>query len=341
MRKNLGSLVLFFSINLLAMPCEWSSFANKNSAFVGESIYVRYEAKCEETFEISLKIDERDFLILKHSQGNKVADGKNIENFEFILKPKYDAKLTFAPKASIDGKSGNNPKALEFDIKRPPTKLVGEFNLEVIKGDEKLMAYEPFNLELKIDGVGNFDDIDDVNFSIDGVKVFSDTTSKKLSITKDAQGGEWSKKFAFVSDKNFSIDGFSLEYFDLNSSKVKTLTMPKIDVKIEGGYDAKDLIDKKEEFDLSYLYYFLTFLIGILVGVLLTKIEIKRFIKADKDDFLHQVRSKKSLKDLMIFLALQNDKRHEKVILAIELGEIKTLKVAIKKIKEIRKCQQD
>ena len=301
MKKNLGNflgiILLFFVNTLSASTYEWSISTNKNRAYVNEAIYLKYICVYSDQAELYViefnpTVDNEQYRIDILREDEKIVDGKKINEYEFVLRVKQSGEFTLeldtlmkkTNKDSIEnsvlGRDNANyeefslyplkQKALHIDILKAQSKIVGEFTLKVTKSDNIVEAYEPFHLTLEVDGVGDFGVFEDISYSIAGVKVFSEPAIKELSLTKDGESGSWKKKFAFVSDKDFVIEAFTLEYFDLVSKKVKTLKLKSIEVKVkEASFKKEELLDEKEddfELSYSYLYYLLTFIAGFLVA---------------------------------------------------------------------------
>ncbi len=367
MRNNLGKVFLtvfiFLQINVFASTYIWSAHSNKSVAMVNEAIYLKYVCEYSDeaelyTIEFNPVTDNEKYKIQMLSETEKIKDAKKINTFEFIAFVKESGRVEFVfdtimektNKDSIQNtvlgrdnadyeeftKKIIRQKAVIVDINPSESDLVGEFELTAKKKTNNVKAYEPYNLEISIDGYGNFDSLKPILFSIEGVKIFSQKIITDIKLTKDGYIGRWSQKFAFVSKKDFVIPEFNIEYFDLKEKKYKNLKMSKLEVKVTPSYKKEELLDKMEEkyeFSYDFLYYILTFLAGYLVS----KIEFKRVEKEDvkNSSFSKKVQNAKSLDELMMLLVMSDSKKYEKLILDVEAKKITSLTQCKKEIRKI------
>jgi hypothetical protein len=221
-------------------------------------------------------------------------------------------------------------------IEETPSALVGDFALDVKKREPLVKAYEPYHLEIKIQGDGNFEALEPLRFEIEGVKIFAEDVVLNQHLTKEAQSGVWSQKFAFVAEKSFTIPKQEIEYFSLKTKKLEKLVFDAVGVKVEGGFAKEELLDvvqKKEfVFDSAYLYYVLTFVAGFLVG----KIKRKKSVQTKPNDtFLQKVKDVKSLDALMVLLVVEDATRYEPLIKEIEQDMVTSLADAKKRTQKL------
>ena len=365
MKKNLGSLtalfLLLFVNTLNASSYEWRVGSNKNEAYVNEAIYLQYACVYSDqaglyVIEFNPTVDNENYRIDILREDEKIVDGKKINEYEFVLRVKkagefslsLDTLMKKTNKDSIEnsvlGRDNANyeefslyplkQKELRINVLPAKSKIIGEFVLNVTQSKSVVDAYEPFHLTLEVDGVGDFGVFEDIKYEIEGVKVFSEPAIKALTLTKDGEKGSWKKKFAFVSDKDFVVEAFNLEYFDLISKEVKTLQQKRIEVKVrEATFTKEELLDEKEnefEFSYEYIYYVLTFLAGFLVAKIKFR-QTPQEISKDKE-FCQKVKKARSLEELAVLLALKNAREHKELISEIESKELTSLSRAKKLI---------
>ena len=358
MRNNLGRVILilliFLQLNVSASTYRWSAEADKSVAMINEAIYLKYVCEYSDAAELYVIefnpiVDNEKYKIEMLSETEKIEDGKKINIFEFVAFVKHSAKMEFifdttmkkTNKDSIQNTvlGRDNADYEEFslryirqetisvDVKDSGSDLVGEFTLEVKKEKQKLKAYEPYHLEIIIEGTGNFEILKPISFDIDGVKVFSQKIIKDIKLTKDGHRGRWSQKFAFVSEKDFTIPKLSINYFDLKDKVLKELVVSETKVDVSKAYKKEELLDKEEKsflFSFNFLYYLLTFIAGYLAA----KVKFSRDKKTGTKDeaFEAKIQSAKSLEELMMILVLKDAKKYEELILKIENMEIKSIK---------------
>jgi len=355
MKKNhikIVLLFLFLQLSLNATTYEWSASTNKKRAYVNEAIYLSYECVFSDRAELyavefnPLKKDE-NLTIVMLSETSKVEDGKKILLYEFVAFVHKAQKMAFefettmkkTTKESIENtvigrdngkyaeykKEKIKQKKLEVEILETQTALVGDLELKIKKDKEEVKALNPYHLEVKIEGIGDFEALSPLAFEIEGVKLFSEKPIKKFELTKEGYQGVWSQKFAFVAEKDFTIKPFSIGYFDLKTQEKKELRFDGVFVHVKEGYKKEELLDKKHKtqsfFKREYFYYLLTF----IVGFLLAKIQFRKKDASREDSFCTKVKNANSLNALSILLVIQNAEKYKSLISQIEDGELSSL----------------
>lgn len=357
MKNNLGRnfliILIFLSLNVFASTYKWSVESDKAEAMTNEAIYLKYVCEYSDiaglyVIEFNPVVDNEKYSIEILSESENITDGKKTNIFEFIAFVKEPGEMSFifdttmkkTNKDSIQNTvlGRDNADYEEFStrfirqeavvvkVKESNSDLVGEFILNVKKDKEQLKAYEPYHLEISIAGTGDFKLIKPIVFEIDGVKVFSQKVIEDVKLTKDGYKGSWSQKFAFVSEKDFTIPKLTIEYFDVKEKKTKELIVEEMQIKVAKAYKKEELLDSEQksfEFSYDFIYYILTFIAGFLFA----KINFKKMKKVNLADssFIAKVDSAKSLNELMIILALKDSKRYEDIILQIEAKKVTSL----------------
>ncbi|MDF1882918.1 BatD family protein [Sulfurimonas sp. SAG-AH-194-C21] len=357
MKKSLGRFILLFLFTTLtqASEYEWSVQSNKTEAHVNEAIHLKYTCNYADSAELYViefnpTTDNKNYKIVILREDEKIVNGKKINEYEFVLFVKNRGKFVLSldtlmkqtNKDSIEngmlGRDNANyeefslypykQKSVEVNILETMSSMVGEFTLSIKKDKTELKAYEPYHLEFLVSGLGDFQVFKDVAYKIEGVKVFSEEAKEEIVLTADGYKGTWRKKFAFVSDKNFSIPSLETEYFDLKENKIKTLRFDGLDIVISPAkFEKKQLLDPSEEilvWDKSYLYYILLFFAGFLVA----KIKFIRPKVQDSDEklFCKRVKEVDSLEKLSFILVTQDAKKYKELIFKIENKELRSLK---------------
>lgn len=369
MKKNLGRVFLitliFLQTSLLASTYEWSSFVDKKSAYVNEAIYLKYVCTFSDqaglySIEFNPRGDYDKYRVEILRESSNIVDGRKINSYEFVLFAKkageidlsFEAIMKKTTKESVEEtvigrdnfkreqftKESVKQPTFKVEIKDPDIALVGDFILEVNKKKPHVKAHEPYHLSISIKGLGNFEAIKSLEFEVDGTRVFAGDVVVKKELSKSGMEGELSQKFAFVSDKNFTIPKLEITYFSLRDKKEQKLIIDSVDVSVESGFIKEELLDKVDEqkfhFELSYLYYLLIFIAGYIAA----KVKIKREPKADnkEDVFYKKIQSALSLDELMVLLVLQDAKKYDSLIKEIEAKRVTSLKSAKTMCREIK-----
>ena len=364
MRKNLGNIsiifLLLFNLNLFASTYEWSASASKKSAFVNEAILLTYVCAFSDrselyTIDFNPLTENENYLLKPFSEQEQIIDGKRVNSFKYIAYAKRSGPMVFdfdmtmkkTNKDSIEntvlGRDNEQyeeftstylkQKSLYVDIKRTEASLVGEFELEVKQSESGLKAFEPFSLEFIIKGVGNFEKLKPIIFEIEGVKVFSQKPILKSSLKEDGAHGHWSQKFAFVSEKSFTIKNVEFEYFNIKNAAIKRLRFDSLKIDVTPAYEKAELLDEEPtgfEFKSEYLYYLLTFFLGFIVAKVSFKREKKLLTKEEL--FCERIKKAKTLDELSMLLAINGAREYAEILLKIEKGELTSLNAARKLI---------
>ena len=341
MKRNLGSilvlLLVFLHTSLYAY--EWSTFISKKEAFVNENIYLKYTCKYEDrgelyTIDFNPIIDTQKYELTLLNKSDTFLDGKKTTTYEYIAKVKkvgqivFDLSVTMKKTSmesivygsgSRDDDRGDDSFIREsvhlekqkLNVKKAPALILGNFTINVKEDDKNVKAYEPYHLDVNISGEGNFENIQPIEYKIDGVKIFSQKPILEVIPTSEGYKGQWTQKFAFVGNKDFTIPAVTMEYYD---STLKRLDIHKIDVKVEQAYTKEELLDAKKdtwEFDSKYMYYFLCFIAGFLVA----KIKFKKKSQDSKEDaFINKVKSVNSINELNVLLILTDRLKYENIV---------------------------
>ncbi len=353
-------MILFSCMELFASTYTWSAYANKTNAYVNEAIYLEYVctfSDASELYTIDFNPQGKDFSVFLLQESEKIVNEKRVNRYEFVAFAKeakevvfeFHAVMKHTTQASIDstigGRDNDRDKeeftltdimlpVLKVDVKATPSPLVGEFTLKVLKDKPNIQAYEPYHLEIRVEGVGNFSALKPFEFSIDGVKVFSEAPKKELKLTKEGFKGVWSQKFAYVSEKDFTLPQIKVEYFDLKTKALKTLFAAQTQVKVKPLYVKEELLDdisteEQWQFSYEYIYYILTFIAGYLVA----KIRLRKETPEKQDQgFEQKLSSVKSLNELAVLLTLEDAKKYEELLKKIERGKVISLAQAKKEL---------
>ncbi len=354
MKKNLirFSLFLLISLYVFASSYKWHVDSNTNSAYVNEAIHLSYVCEFNDSAEIYAVVfhpqkSNEKVTIEVLSESSRLEDSKKIFQYELVAFVHQAGEHTFAFEADMkkttkesientiigrdNGKYAEYEtttvalKSITVEVLETKSDLVGEFSLGTKKSGSETEAYIPYHLEISIDGVGNLNRVEPMAFSIEGVRVFSEEPKKDLLLTPEGYKGRWSQKFAFVADKDFSIEPFSIEYFDLKERKKRELSFSGIDVSVSAAIDKETLLDAPVEktplFAWEYLYYILSFIAGYLIA----KIRWRKKESKRDESLCKKVQNASSLEALNMILVVNNPNKYEKIIEQIEQKELTSL----------------
>ena len=333
MKKVLGSL-LILSLSLFAKSAyEWkidlkdrqlylhqATVLSMQCAFSkeGKNDDVEFTPPTNMPFEFKLLSENRQFAgDIQTISYKYLVFAKKAGSYDLTLEP----KMLFTTQSAIDNIiiGRDNVNDLEMDkeiakvepiyieVRETSSPLTGSFILNTKLDKKKVSAYEPVHLEIEIEGEGNLQALEAIDFEIEGVQVFSDEPEKTFTLSEQGYKGKWIQRLAFVGTKDFLIPSVSLAYFDLQKKKELNLTTPTYILKIkEEGLKRETLIDdvdlptEKIEWQayLEYAYYALTFLAGFVFAKLFRL--PKRSVKQEKGKNIKQAKTPKELLDVLV-----------------------------------------
>jgi hypothetical protein len=361
-KKNLGKIVLsllLIVVSLDAKEYTWSASINKKNAYVGEAVHLHY--RCEFNSIDELHVIEfnpvgkyKDFDIHLLSEREKIVNNKRVNDFEFVAFLKnsglvefnFDVLMKKTNQDSINNtvlgrdnaefaqfsKRMIKQKKLSIEVLPNNTKLVGDFKFKVKRDKPIVNAYEPYHLELIIEGVGNLNELEPQDIEISDAKIFTTKPKTNYTLTKSGYKGVWSQKFAVVSGEDFEFEKIDYKYLNTSSSELKTYTVKPFKITVNELYKKEDLLDEKpkqkELFKVQYLYYLLIFLAGFLVGKLkFSKIKTKK----KDDEFSTKIRNTNNTEELLMLLVIRNSSKYCDIIKKLESKEL-SLKEAKNKL---------
>ncbi|ADV45549.1 BatD family protein [Nitratifractor salsuginis] len=199
----------------------------------------------------------KDFFVKPLGGERQIRQGKTtIHRLQYLLVPKKAGRLRIEPASLRVGIRDLNAPSDPFGIfgaslkwislrsdspevlvKPVPAQadLVGHFQVSAKVSKRKVKANEPVNYTLSIVGEGSLEDLSDPRFDLPGVTVYSDDAVVKSTVKKGHLYSRWSKKYVFISDRDFTIPAIGLTEFDYTSGKRRKLETPSFAIQVEGG----------------------------------------------------------------------------------------------------------
>ncbi len=323
---------------------------NKNSVFVGEPIKVdvvfkyKLDAQADKIMITPLKMS--DFWIKSSGKPVKTQQGDTIiQTYHYLVFPQKQGDFEIKPvevnigmfsRRNRGGNFFNDPFFDTFDqtlewkkivsnklfvhVKPLPGNLevYGKYNIKASVDKTAVRANKPVNLTIKIDGIGNIDDIKKFPIDIDDVVVYSDEPKIRAGMDAGVYRGVFTQKIALIADRDFVIPAIKFSYFDKDLKKVVTKETKPISIKVKGGNKAEitpkistaqnlksgnkqstTTVKKEVLFKgvYGYLYIFIGFLLGILASIAYVKFAKKRVVKEEMP-IIKKIKKAKSDKEL-------------------------------------------
>ena len=328
---------------------------DKNDVYVGEPIKIdvvfkyKLDAQADKIMITPLKIS--DFWIKSTKKPTKSEQGDLIvQTYHYLAFPQKQGDFEIKPvEVNIGTYSRRNRgrnffndpffnafnQTLEWKkivsnrlfvhVKPLPNSLevYGKYNISASVDKTEVKANKPVNLTIKIDGIGNIDDIKKFSFDIDGVVVYSDEPKVRSGLNGGVYGGVFTQKVALIADRDFVIPSIKFRYFDKDLKKVVTKETKPISIKVKGGNKAEatpkiTTAQSKKPVAVvkpnttqaqsttnnstlsrsdGFLYLFIGFLFGILASVGYLKFANKKTVKKETP-IINRIKKTKGDKEL-------------------------------------------
>ncbi len=343
--------------------------ASKSDIFVGEPFILHLELKQSKRLAVVdnrfMKPDFKGFWVKGESRITREETPEYIiRHVDYKLAPQREGNLTIKPAQIRIALRANrrdmwnsfmpqvkwkNYSSNEVQIHAKPlpnnAKIVGNFTISAEANKQEIASSEAVNVTVTVEGEGNLEDIESFKPYINGVNVFDE----KIEI----HGNTLTQKFAFVSDKDFTIPPFKLAFYNLTTKRVEQIKTEPIYIKVKGSAKttaplnikkderSKPVVKKAQELGatangtFSYIWLIIAFVVGIIVGVVL--MVVKPFQKVKKEKCFN-IKDEKLL--LFKLLPYRDSDRDVKIIVDIleeNLYRDKKEKIDKKLLKEVLK----
>jgi hypothetical protein len=118
---------------------------------------------------------------------------------------------------------------------------VGNFTMAVVPSSRQARVGESVTLSVRVEGQGNVKSIGDIPLpKMDGFRVFAPKSRDSLRVDRTRVGGAKIFDLVLVPERvgRFTLDGFSLSYFDPAKRAYVTTSAPAVDLAVEEGDEA-------------------------------------------------------------------------------------------------------
>ena len=246
---------------------------SKNSLYVGEDVVVKLIFKYKMGLQITnLGFEQphfENFWYKKKNNSNNVYEenGYKVQELEFLLFPQKSGELNIGPLRvdvqMMDSSRNSNfsfftasPKftkvysnELKFDVKKLPNdiNLIGEFDIKGSIDKIKVNLGQSISYKLEINGIGNFDDIDDIKLDIPNATVYDNKPEISTSYTSKGYEGKYTKVFSIIPNSSLKIPEVKFKYFSKNEKKIKIKKTKAFDIEVIGKEPKKTVLEKPKE----------------------------------------------------------------------------------------------
>lgn len=354
--------------------------ASKEKLYVGENFILTIIFKYKKDAQIvDLFLDKPSFENFWYKQINESSsydDGDfKVQELKFLLTPLKSGILKIAPISInaqvLDTSNGRysmfssitkNLKLysneLNFDVNNLPqnVKLIGQFDINSTIDKNKINQGEAVSYKLKIDGIGNIDDIEDIKLDIPNCVIYENKPLIKTVFENNEYKGSYEKVFSIIPNESILINPISIKYFDKEKNEVKTINSKSFNIEVVKNSNLINLNNqlqkKAEEIEVvkvieksSFLDKIIYFCLGVIVTLILLYIYIS-FLKKKKTNqeyntpLIKKVKKSQDKEELIKILAayLNKDKNLDNLIFTLEKSNdfLIIKKEIIKVIKDLK-----
>jgi len=233
--------------------------SNKKEVFVGEPFLVSIDfSQLKNADLMDFRSQQPNFkgCISKEIKGEQTFQRGQylIHRFRYVLTPTIENNLTIEPiiakvaersraRDNFFGSIFDKPKwsqiisnSLNINIKKPikETDLIGDFKLTQNIDNNRVKANKPVNVTINITGEGSLENFDSLNYEIDGVTIYSDDAKVTTQLKGESVISNYTKKFVFISDHNFTIPSKSFSAFNFKTNDVYDINIDSYDISVKG-----------------------------------------------------------------------------------------------------------
>lgn len=362
---------------------DFSIKSSKNDLYVGENFILTLVFKYKKNTQIiDLSFDKPNFENFWYKQLNKSSkydeNEYTVQELNFLMFPLKNGNLKLNPilinAQVIDIHNSNNfslfsnsakniriySNSLDFQVKKLPddVNLIGKFTIDSNIDKSKIKQGEAISYKLKIEGIGNIDDIGDIKLDLKDALIYDNKPEIKTNLVNNKYQGTYEKVFSIVPNNSITIPAIKLKYFDKDLNKTIEIQTNEYSIDVEQNQviNSNVKLEKKDEILKSepivkvveqeslankILYFclgaFATLLIFLLYFYFLKE---KRKKQEYNTPLIKKIKLSKSNDELLKILVvhLNKDKNLDELIFKLEKSDNfdNLKKEIIKKIKELK-----
>ena len=232
--------------------------ASKTKVRVGESFMVTVYFSLRSDVRLSQEVqytqpDLSAFVVADAGEQKAYLKGNyQVQEVRYIVTALKEGNFTVSPaqaKVGVPDKSRRDIFGMTFGTKwyqtasnsleievLPQTKdadLIGVFKVTSTIDTQDVKANKPVNLSINIEGKGNLESFEFPKYEIDGVTVYSDEAKVDTKVVDGELYSIYSKKFAFISDSDFTIPERTFTMLDTQTDELKTLKVEGYEIKVK------------------------------------------------------------------------------------------------------------
>jgi len=231
--------------------------STKSQVSVGESFTVTLYFSLKKGVRLSQNIQYTPpgfagFLVKEGSKPKEYQEGEyQIQELKYILTAITEGNFTIKPaqaKIGVQDRMRKDMFGMMFGTQWKETvsnlinievlpqaensDMIGDYEVQTTIDNKSVKANKPVNLTINIKGKGNLETFEFPKYEIDGVTIYSNDAQIETTVVGDGLESSYTKSFAFISDRDFSIPKVDLTTLT-SEGKLKALTIDSVDIKVE------------------------------------------------------------------------------------------------------------
>jgi hypothetical protein len=257
---------------------------------------------------VQMILPKGDFTLKQVGKESDYFDGVyKVAEVKYLLIPKSEGiihfsvalKLGFA-KSAIDSfgfvtqvmKYKTLAKNIDIKVKKIYDGIIGNFKISMDLDKIKVKVNKPVNGKLIIEGYGDLNNLSDIKIDIPNATIY-DNKPKITQIIKDNKiYSKYEKSFVVLADNNYTIPPVEISYYDIKEKKVKNISTKPVFVEVikDKNRVVVNNIDNNKskiqvqtkivtKYKTNYIMLLSIFILGVIVGYLLSFIKIKKEFK--------------------------------------------------------------
>lgn len=353
--------------------------SSKNDLYIGEKFILTVVLKYKKDLQIvdlSLgKLNFEDFWYKQIDDSLQYSNEDfNIHELKFLLSPLKQGELNIPSlhvnieiidlsndRFSLYSPIRKNIKVysneLNFKVKALPNnlKLIGKYDIKAQIDKNRINQGENVSYKLKIEGIGNIDDIPDIKLEISDSLLYENKPIVTTKLQGDEYIGTYEKVFSILPQKSITIKPITIKYFDKEDKQIKTISTQSFDIEVlkdKSLLEENKLQKQSEKIEVikrievvSQIDRIIFFIFGIITALAIILLYFY-YIKKKKTNeeyntpLIIKIKKSKSKGELLKFIAvhINKDKELDDMIFILEKDEnfLAIKKEIIKKIKELK-----
>jgi hypothetical protein len=257
---------------------------------------------------VQMILPKGDFTLKQVGKESDYFDGVyKVAEVKYLLIPKSEGvihfsvalKLGFA-KPAIDSfgfvtqvmRYKTLAKNIDIKVKKVYDGVIGDFKIFMNLDKTKVKTNKPVNGKLIIKGYGDLNNLSDIKIDIPNATIYDNKPKITQTIKDNKIYSKYEKSFVVLADDNYTIPPVEISYYDIKTKKVKNISTKPVFVEViknKNRVVVNNIDNNKSKIQVqtkivtkyktNYLLILSIFILGVIVGYLLSFIKIKKEFK--------------------------------------------------------------